>query len=479
MSEPIEIILSDGAYKSSSKQLSHQTCINWYPDTKLLERGGASPSALLPTPGLTLFSSIPGNQVREVYSIDNERYAVVDNKAYYVDRNGNYTELGTLNTIDTPLSIISNKTQVKITDTLYGYVIDRQTKVFTQITDPHYTPESVLTYQDGYSIGIVPTRNEFQVSAPNNFTTYTSDGRSGIVGDNSQLLACATLREELYLFTNKRAEVWSNEGGVPIPFGKNINTLVQFGIAAPYTLVNCDNTLYWLGVDETKTLSFVSLDGYDAKVVSDEGINLILSRFKSVSDARSFAYGQDGHLFICTEFPKEDRTIVYDVVADEWHERSSTIGGVPSNQGRWRATSFTTCEEVSYVGDRLSGNIYILDPNVFNENGDPIIRERTSAVFSDKSLNRVVCDLLIVDCETGVGTAETPDPQLMLQVSHDGGVSFGAQRFYPLGKKGKYTHQVRFTRLGMARKFAVKLQFSGDCYASLFNGVAWTSPGTS
>ena len=69
---------------------------------------------------------------------------------------------------------------------------------------------------------------------------------------------------------------------------------------------------------------------------------------------------------------------------------------------------------------------------------------------------------LQVDCETGVGleTGQGSNPQMMLQVSRDGGHTFGAEQWRDMGKLGNYRTRTQWTRLGQARDWVFRLRIS-------------------
>ena len=51
---------------------------------------------------------------------------------------------------------------------------------------------------------------------------------------------------------------------------------------------------------------------------------------------------------------------------------------------------------------------------------------------------------------TGVGNDSVADPQVMFDVSRNGGKTFGVQRMRSLGAVGAYSQKIRFNNLGKA-----------------------------
>ncbi|HEX3163413.1 MAG TPA: hypothetical protein VHQ92_12615 [Pseudolabrys sp.] len=64
---------------------------------------------------------------------------------------------------------------------------------------------------------------------------------------------------------------------------------------------------------------------------------------------------------------------------------------------------------------------------------------------------RTLKDTSQVRVLSGIENVNARDPQVMLRVSQDGGLSWGSERLEPLGKIGQTHHRVMFRRLGSAR----------------------------
>lgn len=67
------------------------------------------------------------------------------------------------------------------------------------------------------------------------------------------------------------------------------------------------------------------------------------------------------------------------------------------------------------------------------------------------SLRRQFHHELQLDCETGVGTDDVADPQIMLRWSDDGGHTWGNEHWASMGAQGAYGTRVRWMRLGPPR----------------------------
>ena len=89
----------------------------------------------------------------------------------------------------------------------------------------------------------------------------------------------------------------------------------------------------------------------------------------------------------------------------------------------------------------------------------PMIRHRQGAVIVDEERPFIFNELAV---ECNVGTQEDYDmvPYLTLEVSRDGGNTWGHTRQASLGKTGQYSHRVRWHVLGYNRLCVLRLTFS-------------------
>jgi hypothetical protein len=76
-----------------------------------------------------------------------------------------------------------------------------------------------------------------------------------------------------------------------------------------------------------------------------------------------------------------------------------------------------------------------------------------------------------MEAGTGLIDGQGEDPQLMMQVSKDGGHVFGNERWVSIGKQGRYRARAKFNRLGRSRDWVFKFRVT-DPVKTVFVG-AW------
>lgn len=98
-----------------------------------------------PTPGLTVFSTLPTNPVRAIFTEHGVTYVVSGNILYSVTSNGSYTSLGTLSTSSGFCKIQGINNELLIIDGSNGYSYNISGNSFSKITSTTYVSSIVMT----------------------------------------------------------------------------------------------------------------------------------------------------------------------------------------------------------------------------------------------------------------------------------------------------------------------------------------------
>lgn len=439
-----------------------QTLINWY---LVNDQEGKTAQALFPLPGLTLFAQIPGKQVRGLYENIGVTYAVVDDGFYIVNDDGSYAQAtGRLASVTGQVQFISNEsgtapTQIMVSDMVTGYVYTISTNTIAQITDPQFVGSGTLTFINGFAVFNKPSANQWQVSDAEDFTSYDATQVAAVTSISENIQCVKAHKLELYLLTNKGGEVWvaalTSSPGNTFPFQRREDTFITQGIDAPLSMLSIDNTLYWLAkTSYSRGIAVYAYYDTTQQKISNEAIETVFQSYEVHQDAIAYGFAWNGHLFYVLTFPSEDVTWVYDIATKAWFQWS-TAGG------RHLSNCYCLGYGKNLVGDYQSGNIYYLDQENFTDNGTTIIRERTSrhGFFDNKWVSIYNFQ---INFETGVGlqVGQGSNPQCMLQISRDGGHTFGPELWRPIGKVGQYGWRAVWMTLGMARDWVFRIRVS-------------------
>ncbi len=451
----MEIPIVGGAYTGRSSNLNSQVCQNLY--LVLDKEEGKKQKALYGTPGLTRICKPANGEVRGLFNVADYAYAVVGNTAYKVNLDGTFTaQTGTLLTNSGKVWIEWNGSQLMIVDGTYGYLLSGGT--VAQITDADFPTPSGLAYQDGYFI--IPGKNsdQFNICALYDGTDWDALDYATAESDPDDLAATVSCRRELWLLGAKSYEVWANTGNADMPFERILGTNNQIGCIAGGSAAQGSGIIAWL--DSNRSFR-ASKGGYEAEKISTEQIDYQIGKYNVVSDAISFFYVQEGHIFYQTTFPSERKTWVFDCTTGYWHTRASG-----NTDDRSRANCCAMVSGVPIVGDYANGKIYKYDLNKYSDDGE-IIRAVRRAQTLSKEHKNAFHNFLEIEFEGGVGlTVNDPDigsgtdPQAILRWSDDGGHTWSNEHWRSLGKIGEYGKRTVWHGLGVSRERIYEVSIS-------------------
>jgi hypothetical protein len=290
-------------------------------------------------------------------------------------------------------------------------------------------------------------------------------------------------REPWVLGSRFATEVWYNSGAADFPFSPLPGAYIENGCGAPYSVVQADLSLFFLVRNNAGARFIVKGTGYGVKRCSTHAIEKELSKYARVDDCYASTYLQRGHLFVCFHFPTADRTWVYEMQTEQWHEWADFDGNGVQHRSRVGFTAYAYGENLGLGW--ADGQIYRLDQANFTNNGSPIIRVRTFPhILEDGHI--ITFNSIQIDLQTGTsgGPAYTGAPtyqqgrvpvqgpqvgpagevlnapKMSLRVSFNRGVSFGNAYMATFGGTGEFQDSILFNSLGQGRDMVAELSWS-------------------
>lgn len=437
--------------QSKSSNVTSQKRINLY--LEILEDGDKTNVAAYGTPGLVLHADIGGSPNRGVWAKGDFVYVVNQGTFWEVNNAGVATSKGTLLTTSGRIDMADNGTQIMIVDGPNGYIYNIAAGTVTRIIDADFPGADHVTFNDGYFIVNKPNSGQFFLSGSYNGLTWDALDFATAESNPDNLVRATADHNELILFGEVSTEFWNNTGGLDFPYTRS-GAAVEWGLAARWSLAKFDNSLIWLAKNRMGEVQVVRLNGYTPQRVSNFDIETIFNSYSGISDATGFSYLSNGHPFYQINFTSAKASWIYDGASNCWSE-------LKSGTSRHRADIAVNYLNRTVVSDYADGKIYNVDSDVYTDNGDMIVSELVSKhVFAD--LDRYSISELQVDLESGVGvaTGQGSEPQIMLQISKDGGHTWGDEKWVGMGKIGEFTKRARWNRLGTARNWTFRLRIS-------------------
>lgn len=464
----MKIGLFGGTGKMRSKPYNDERTINLIP---IIQQGAREPTMLLGTPGLDTFAVAGSGAVRENFSSATGRaFAVSLDGLYEVFSDGSTSLLGTLLTSTGNVTMAENPTQLAICDGTYGYIFTYATNVFVQITDVDFPLAATLDYIDGYFIVNKKGTGQFNISALNNGLSWAALDFATAESSPDGLQRVVNSLGQLWLIGTYTSEVWTNTGASPFPFQRIAGGVLQVGTCSAFTAVTIGNTLFWVGQDKQGRGVVYAARGFSPQRVSNEAIEIMLQTATDLTDTKAFSYQQDGHVYYILTGGGLATSLVYDLTTQLWHERAYENN---SAYEQWLANCHMFAFGYNLVGDRRNGNIYRMALDVYTENGEAIVRERTFNHLSDEG-KRFRLNELEIAMETGVGLTSgasvNTDPVCQLYVSKDGARTWIGAFTAAIGKIGEYNKKVAFRRLGVFEVATFRLILATKTKIALIGG---------
>ncbi len=475
----MQIPLLSGAYQSRSIIASAQRCVNLYPQINQREtfmympQLAGAPTILThyPTPGLTLLATGINAPWRCLYFANNgQLYGVNGTNVYAISSSWALTLLGTIASANTPCSMADNGTTLILVDgSPNGYTITLATNAFALLVDPtgSFVGATTVAYLDTFFLFNKPGTPQFYCSLSETLT-FDPLYFANKTGYADNLISIAVTHREIWLLGARTTEVWFDAGSAAFPFQEVPGAFIQHGCRAKYSVATQDNNVFWLAEDNQGQAIIMMGSNYTAQRVSTHAIEHELQSYAEVQDAIGYIYQEEGHVFYVLSFPTADKTWVYDIASNLWHERMWLDSNGLEHRHRSNCGAFAYGQFV--VGDWENGNLYLMDQNNYTDNGAPIKRIRSFPHIVNE-LKRVMYRKFIADMQTGTETDPTqPAPMVSLRWSDDRGASWGNRMEQPLGSGGVLRANVQYRRLGMARDRVFELSWAAPVLTAL-NGA--------
>ena len=472
------------SYVVRSPNAADARMVNLYPE--VIPEGGKEPAYLQRCPGLELLASVGSGPIRGMWNHTGTIYIASGTELYKMTPDLSITKLGDI-TGTGPVSMTDNGFQLFVACNPDGFIYNFTTNVFQKITDPDFPGAVTVGYLDGYFVFNEPNSQRIWVTQLLDGLSVDPLDFASAEGSPDGLVSIIVDHREAWLFGTNSVEVWYNSGNPDFPLERIQGAYNEIGCVAPYSVAKLDNSVFWLGSDARGQGIVYRAQGYQGVRVSTHAVEFAIQQYDNMSDALAYTYQQDGHAFYVLIFPSAQTTWVYDAATGSWHERASLVNG---EFRRHRSNCQAVFNGVPIVGDFENANIYQFQLDVYWDAGEvqKFLRRWRALPTGQNNLTRTIHHQLQLDCQTGVGLSTedfvlatstalelwteqaispnpTPgpiyatvgeniglNPQVMLRWSDDGGHTWSAEYWRPLGEIGQTQTRVIWRRLGATMK---------------------------
>lgn len=436
-------------------QVATARLINGYP-----EFGGEdakSPFAIYGAPGLTRWDSgsFSGAERGMIELSANELITVLGNQIVSFDQGGNGTSLANLvgsgrvfmalNQADPPeIGIVTSAGQY--------YVLTAGVLVLN--ADGDLPAPNSIDFLKGKMLFGVTNPARVYASDTDDATSINALAFGDINSSSDNLMRVFVNAGFFYAFGTKSLEIWQADpslAGQPFPFSP-VQQDIEYGLTGPHSVAKFNKALIWVDQD------LIVRHGRDggAERVSSHAVErsiaglTVAQRALMVGSTHSF----EGHETYTLK--GADFTWCLDLAFAKkagferaWYERKSYA------LDHWRVNSSILFAGKYILGDESDGQLYLLEVSDYTEDGADHVLE-VWCPHSHRFPERLIADGIEVDIVSGVGLssglASDTDPEIMIDISDNGGKTFFGERRAVIGKQGEFGQTVRLNRWGRCAK---------------------------
>jgi hypothetical protein len=320
---------------------------------------------------------------------------------------------------------------------------------------------SYLSYLDGYLILFLDDDQEHRWAGSTAVAreTWNSSNFFAAEGLPDNTKAQAVLLRELYSFGSESTEIFQNFG-TSNPFGRTF--FIDRGIGAPYSVMQADNTLWWL--DDLRRV--VRMEGRTPVQVSG-AIDRVIQNYATVSDCWATSLEFREFPLALFVFPTEETSWVYDLKRQHWYEWD---GFVAATQDRLPIHSHVYVKEWNrhLVGDPYTGIIRELSFDAKVDGGNALRRLRRMR-YKHGTGQRKRSHYYLFHVKRGVGTPGGTEPVFEVRVNDDNR-GWSMPRQVPLGFPGERQEPIRVHLGGIYRERQLEIQMT-EPYEFQLHGI--------
>jgi hypothetical protein len=454
----IPLNVTGPSYQDRSRPLSSQQTKNFY--HAIVEEGKEN-YVLHSWHGLKKLSTLQG--IDRGMSKD-RNYCVKGTKLYSFTKLGVTTEIGDIPGVKRAVIAWDGVNLIIVVEKVWIY--STSTGLIVEATNSNIVGATAATFINNQ---IVYTVNGlFVVSTPGDPTTASGLNAAAAESQPDDLVRAYAFQQALYLFGANSTEPWWNSGTGNPPFQRIDGQIFEVGCAAIHSIANTDEAIYWLGDDH----AVYQASGGSKKRISTSAISHAIAGYSVVDDAIAYTLTLEGMNFYILTFITENKTWALNesLGKDGWFELSSGV-----DNEKYQATSIAHYFGKNYAID--DNSVFEIDINTFTNGSDSIQRRRITSSVNGKLLNapgaRVQMSRLEIIMEKGVGliTGQGEDPQIMIDISRDGGKSWAQEGFVRVGRLGETQLRVELFSLISDYDFIFRITTSDPVSYEIYSAV--------
>ena len=453
---------------ADSSVLASENRVNCFYDIRQSDTG--STITVRGTPGSYPIPVPPDYSPNGIHVVNNTLYFTAVGGLYSTDLSGVVTFLAPGNFGYPYTQMADNYVSIMLgpdsNGFYYIYMID--TGVMTKITDVNFPPNQTpavyvdsITYISGRYIAVARgTRNAYCSAALDGLTwTYLGLPMFFVKQQASDaLFAISAHNGILTLFGNDNLEFWQDAGLTPVPFQYITGSAQAVGTKSLYSIAQVNEATYFLGHGNQGGWAVYSINGYTVKKVSTPDVDDILANWASEGETFNFPHGvpfnAHGHDFYMLN--KGGRgALVLDTTTGLWSHMVEGNQSDPFHSVVGTGASLSALYRGKAVFIGTNSALLVFDQTINTDSSSSIQRQVVTKHIRNGGDEFSITELVL---QMDVGEVPvTQDYHITLEISRDGGRTYGSPRPRTFGLTGQYLNpQVKWQRLGSAKDFVLR-----------------------
>lgn len=250
-------------------------------------------------------------------------------------------------------------------------------------------------------------------------------------------IGAAVLASQVFFFGTQSVEPFYQTGNTDAPLQAAQGYEYTRGCISQASIIIADNAIFWVG-DDRKVYRTSNVP----QRVSDYGVEERLRACTDPANISGLRVTIDGHELIIVNIPGQT-SFAYDISTSQWAEWGSY------GRATFRCQNAIVLGGICYLGDDTTGQVWMLDVNASDDNGDPIEKVISGGLLCKGGA--IPNFNVMLQCVRGVGLADQSDPTVDMRYSDDGGRTWSNWLSASLGKQGQYDVKAIWRRLGLIK----------------------------
>lgn len=318
------------------------------------------------------------------------------------------------------------------------YIVQGTSVTAENFPDSGNAGATSVTYLGSYWIG-TETGTDFAYYIEPAGATWTALEFAAAEYRPDKLKGALTVGEIAWLLGEASLEGWRATGDAASQLEPAGGLKFDIGCRSLYAASNVKGTLIF--VDDTCQVRLTS--GGEPVIISGHGLAEQIRKVSAAS-LRASWFIIDGHV-VWVLYIGTSATWLYDLTSKAWTRANS------QGYDYWRADNFCTIGDTVLATDALSNEVYRVDPDVLGDDGDTFTMH--FAAYVEAKERGFPLGNVELHCHVGGSplSGQGSAPLVVMQVSHNGGKTYGSPKSRSLGTTGAYQQRVRWHGLGTAQ----------------------------